>query len=78
MLKTEPVAVFGAIQTALLAAVVALTAFNVWTPTQDQVSALTALYVAVTAAATMVLRGKVSPAGDGVDEVPAAPTDARP
>jgi len=61
LFRREPVAVFGAIQTVLLTLVAVLTAFGVWSPTDDQLAALGGLYAAVTALATMVLRGKVTP-----------------
>jgi flagellar biosynthesis regulator FlbT len=61
LIKREPVAVFGAVQIILLAAVTVLREFDVWDPTDDQVTALTALYVAVTALAVMFIRGRVTP-----------------
>lgn len=61
LIKREPVAVFGAVQTALLALVVVLTTFGVWSPTDEQVAALTGLYAAVTAVAVMFIRGAVTP-----------------
>ena len=65
LFKTEPVAMFGMIQGVLLALVVVLTAFDLWSPTDDQIAALSALYVAVTAVATAILRGRVSPVDGG-------------
>lgn len=61
LFKREPVAVFGAIQIALLAIIGVLTAFNVWSPTDAQTTALVAAYVAVTGVAVLFIRGKVSP-----------------
>lgn len=61
LIRREPVAVFGAIQVALLALVGVLTAFGVWSPTDDQIAALTALYVAATGVAVMFIRGRVTP-----------------
>jgi hypothetical protein len=61
LLRREPVAVFGATQVVLLALLGVLTAFGVWSPTDDQIAALTALYVAVTGLAVMVIRGRVTP-----------------
>ena len=61
LIRREPVAVFGALQVALLALVGVLNEFDVWSPTEGQVTALVALYGAVTALVTMFLRGRVSP-----------------
>lgn len=61
LIKREPVAVFGSFQTVLLAIVAALAAFEVWSPTDAQLAALTAVYAALTALVTMFIRGKVSP-----------------
>lgn len=61
LIRREPVAVFGALQVALLALVGVLNEFDVWSPTEGQVTALVAFYGAVTALATLFLRGRVSP-----------------
>lgn len=65
LFRREPVAVFGAIQTILLALVTVLVSFDVWSPTDEQIAALTAFYVAVTGLAVMFLRGRVSPTEAG-------------
>ena len=70
LLRTEPVAIFGALQTALMAVVVALTEFDVWSPTDGQITALAALYLALTAIATIFLRGQVSPASESATGIP--------
>lgn len=61
LIRREPVAFFGLLQAVLLALVTVLIVFEVWSPTDQQIAALTALYVAVTAVATFFLRGRVSP-----------------
>lgn len=65
LIKREPVAFFGLLQVALLAVVTALTAFEVWSPTDAQLAALTAVYAAVTAIVVAFIRGSVSPTTNG-------------
>lgn len=62
-MKSEPVAIAGAVQVVLTALVSVLVSFDVWHPTDAQIGALTALYAACVALATYVVRSKVTPAG---------------
>ncbi len=57
--QREPVVFAQLIQTGLVALIGVLAAFGVWEPTQQQMCALTLLYVAIASTVTYVLRGTV-------------------
>lgn len=58
---TEPVAVAAAIQAAVVAIIGLLAAFGVWSPTEEQMGALLAVYVAFVGVVAAIVRGRVSP-----------------
>ena len=60
-IKQYPVAVFGGLQTLLLAVLAVLSAFNVWTPTDVQRAALLGLWAAITALVSTFIHKNVSP-----------------
>lgn len=58
-MSREPVVIAQLIQTSLIALLGVLGAFDVWSPTPEQIGALTMLYVALAGAVTYILRGVV-------------------
>lgn len=60
-MKTEPVAAAAVLQTALGAVLGLLAAFNVWNPSQDQLTAVFAVYVALVPVLALVVRRRVTP-----------------
>ena len=73
-MTNEPV-IAGFSVTAIVAAVIgALVAFGVWTPTAEQVAAVTTLaIIAASIAAAIVVRAKVTPTAKNVPLPPPAP-----
>lgn len=61
LIKNEPVGFAYAIQALIAAGFGVLTAFDVWHPSEDQLSALMVLYIAFMAVLVMFVRGKVTP-----------------
>lgn len=59
--STEPVALATAIQTVILALFAFLTAFGVWSPSDEQVSATIALYAAFVVCLGAWQRNRVTP-----------------
>lgn len=60
---TEPVALATALQAVLLATFAILTEFGVWSPTDGQISSITALYAAFVVLLGAWQRSRVSPVG---------------
>lgn len=63
--RTEPVAVGAAINGGVSAVLAVLAAFQVWTPTPEQVAAVLGLTTALEAVVAMFVRRRVSPVAGG-------------
>lgn len=61
-MTNEPVAWTAAVQALISAVLFALSAFNIWTPTEDQTTAIFGLFVAVLAVSGFLVRRRVTPA----------------
>lgn len=81
MLKKEPVAIANGILALLVALIGLLSTFGIWTPTGEQLGALSSFYVAAAALVIYVLRGQVYTASsvqqisDAVELVRTAPDE---
>ncbi len=60
-IQREPVAFFGGLQVVFMSLFGVLAAFNVWSPTDVQVGAVTAAYAALTGFITFLVRQSVTP-----------------
>lgn len=60
-IKSEPVAFFGSLQVVLLAVFTLAALFDWWTWSEDQQAGVLALWAAVTAFLTYLIRGSVTP-----------------
>jgi len=63
-MRNEPVAVFAAIQAAIISVIGFGEAFNAWELSDAQTAAVTGLWVTLTAVYAAVVRSKVSPVVD--------------
>ena len=61
MINRQPVATAATVQAALAALIALLTAFDLWSPTQEQITAVMAFYVALTALLGVLVRNRVTP-----------------
>lgn len=60
-IKQYPVAIFGSLQTLLLAVLTLLSAFEVWTPSDTQRAAILGVWAALTALITTFVHKNVTP-----------------
>lgn len=60
-MTNEPVAWTAGVQAAITAVLFALSAFNVWHPTEDQVTAIFGLFTAAIGLSAVVVRRRVTP-----------------
>lgn len=61
MINRQPVATAATVQAAIAALIALLTAFELWSPTQEQITAVMAFYVALTALLGVLVRNRVTP-----------------
>lgn len=64
----EPTVFFGGLQAVLAAVLFALTAFDIWAPTEQQTTAVFGIYTALTAFIIIVIRAKVTPTSQIPDQ----------